>query len=216
MSRLLSASEYAALLFLFSLLKLVYSYLADTSILRLCFIAIALCFARQYEPAYAGLDSDSHKWARRLGVLALLCFGLTAYAVIEPPRAELGHYLMLAMRSVLTLMIVEGSAATVLPAVFWLWRAIRRKLRSFRRHQGSEQIDRVMLAIREDAMRRPQPTPPPDPAATLKASIEKIKAEYEVSCEALRAAGLDSIELETALEFARQKYLRRLHEAMRK
>ena len=45
--------------------------------------------------------------------------------------------------------------------------------------------------------------------------MAELKRDYEATCDTLRSADLDADELEAALLFARQRYLRRLHDATR-
>ena len=49
---------------------------------------------------------------------------------------------------------------------------------------------------------------------SLRSTLDRERRAYEAACRALRAAGLGNDELESALAFARQRYLRRIHGEM--
>src|SRR5581483_2895016 len=114
-------------------LRSAYAFFSETSILRLMFAAAVLSFARRYEPTYAGSNPNHQDWPRRIGVGAFLGFGLYRYLTTEPGRAEFIYYMTLGVRGVLCLVIVEGAAATLLPASLWLWSSTVGRYQRFRR-----------------------------------------------------------------------------------
>ena len=65
----------------------------------------------------------------------------------------------------------------------------------------------------------PSPSPKPEPIpvprdVAMKEAAKQAQRDYELECELLNKAGLSKIERQAALSHAKQKYLRRLKQAL--
>lgn len=187
-----------------------YTFFAETAFPNLIFLACIVCVGRSIGHVRY---SPSARWARTAGLLTFLAFCLYAYITAERPATETVPLFALGVRGVLALVIVDGTAALILPSIAWLWSMAMKPFRFLRRRVAA-------LWRRISHARLPSPTPQPiaphpEPSPPLHVRVEQLKREYESTCETLRTAGLDADELDVALDFARQRYLRRLYEITR-
>ena len=188
-------------------------FFAETSLSGLVFLAIVFLYVGQ---AAAALSPHARcgDWARRLGYAAFLLFALHEYATTRPiGDEELLHLVSIGFHAFLTLIIVQGAAATALGVITRTRWEISKSLRSLRQRLAKPPAPPP--PSQPSPMAEP-PAPDVDRAEALKASIDQLKREYEAELQALGSAGLDGTELGEAFFFARQKYVRRLHEITRR
>jgi hypothetical protein len=154
------------------------------------------------------------RWPRRLGLLMLLAVCLDGFMKLEGGGEQIAPYVAIGFRALLAMLIVEGAMLLILNVFTRLWSLLLGFSRSLR-----DRSARFQRSVRRPVERRPiEPPPalPPPPPPSLKARIVQAKRDYEDACEAIRSAGLDEDELESALTVARQKYTRRLNEEMKR
>lgn len=207
---------------LLSFLRSAHAFFATASPASLLFLAGIFYYARQRAAGFAG--AGCRGVAKALGVLSLLAFGLTEYAAVRSYDEEVTRYLTIAIQAAFLLVIVEGAVTTALACLKGVWpvltvpHALYRRIAFWLRRDDSW-LFRVVAwfwrLVRRPFQRQPPPSPPPPPPPTLRSILEQARQEFDATCENLRSAGFDDDELESALLFARQKYLRRVHNVMK-
>lgn len=148
------------------------------------------------------------KWAKGIGLLAILACSLYAYFTEQLDTEDLSDCLTFGMRASLAFFVVEGSVALVYAPVELLWRAVAGLCRQLGQVIGT--IGAALFRIRFP--RRPIKPLSCPPAPSLQTLLAQAKQEFESRCQTLQSTGLDEVEIESALLLARQRYLRRLHE----
>ena len=171
-------------------------------------------------------ESKLYPWGHRLGVAAALLYTARALLRFRPTTAD--EFLGIAIRSSLFAFPLSlGLSWVFLASTSWVWsvtigaalasarqriaeahRAAREREEERRQH---ERLEAERLAAEQAPLQQAPALAGPD---ALKAAIADIKKEYDLQRELLRSAGLDELELEAALNAARQQYMRRLHQAM--
>jgi hypothetical protein len=198
---------------LLSLLGDAQTFFAKTELSSLLFLAVVV-------HAIGRCVAGRPEWARRIGLLSCLAFCLHGYGTTRLAGSVVDHYASLGFRAVLALLIVQGAAAMTLTSLGWAWTVAMWPCRSLDwklfllRLRLARLWARLVRALRRRTI-TPLPVPPPAPLPTLRDIVEQAKRDYEATCSSLRSAGLDEDELGSALLFARQKYLRRIHGVMK-
>ena len=174
-------------------------------------------------------DPKTRWGARGTAAAGFLIYAIAGIAAWRPDTAW--DFVELVMRAALAMGTAHGLARIVLPTAVFLYRKLwaepqkhRIELAKEKARQDAEneraardaaekEEERRRLAEQERRRREEIASRPPPP--TPEEQMEAAKKKYEGVRHRLEAASLDPVELQAALENARQQYLREIDGAMR-